>query len=263
MPPITTSAGALAALTSAQGSALSPEAAMDQANQQAGVPQAQQQVSGLRGALQNTTNLLGQVAPSVYGRTGNSLVTDAQASKIIGNEQAPLNEQLNRENTDYGNAEQDFQNDSTTAAQRASAILGGQQNNISNYSDLYKSLLGDEENKASLAEQAREFNATPHGSTSDGGLSLGGLAGLLGGGSGGTTGSGVSRDNSGGFQFTLNGKPATAAAYIQSQGGNFNDLTQLLAGSKNPGDAQVIKDMTSGMSQQHLEQKYPYIFGGI
>src|SRR5258708_9369943 len=109
MPPAATTSGqALQGMQNFAGSMLTPQAAADQANKQYGVDAAQGQVQGLRGAIQNTTDLLNKVAPSVMGRVGNSLVTDAQANRQITNEQAPLNTQLNTETTDYSNANTDY-----------------------------------------------------------------------------------------------------------------------------------------------------------
>lgn len=160
MPPAATSAQALSNLQGFQKSEMSPQAAMDQSNQQMGVPQAQQQVTGLRGAINNTTNLLNQVAPSVYGRTANSLVTDAQATHMISNEQQPLNTQLNKEQTDYTNANSDYQNALSQSEARANAILSGQQNQESYLQNIYNDLAQKEQSDAQMAQQQRQFDAT-------------------------------------------------------------------------------------------------------
>lgn len=138
----------------------SPDQIMQGENQQLGVPQAQQQVSGLRQAITNTTNLLNQVAPSVYGRTANSLVTDAQATKQIGNEQAPISATLGKQNTDYTNASDDYKNLLGQATTLAQLKQTGQQSQLANLEDIYKTLLGKEQSDAQAAEQQREFNAS-------------------------------------------------------------------------------------------------------
>lgn len=177
----TTSAGALQQLQQYQQSAKTPDQAFTEANQQFGVPAAQQTLTGLRGALQQTTNLLGNVAPSVMGRTQNSLVTDAQSNRIIGNEQQPIQQNLSKLGTSYGNAQEDFQTASGQANQRAQATLTGQQGQLSYLQNLYNSLVSQEQQAAQLAEQQRQFNLTPRGGSGGGaggsaGLSLGGAS---------------------------------------------------------------------------------------
>lgn len=74
----------------------------------------------------------------------------------------------------------------------------------------------------------------------------------------------VVTDPSGGFQFYgEQGQKVTAAQYVSGQGGNFQDLVGLLSQSKNGGDAQIIRDMQSGMSPAALAKKYPWVFGGV
>lgn len=58
-----------------------------------GVPEIRSRVSGLRTTLTNTENALNAVDPSVTGRTQGSLVTEAQRSKQVANERAPIAEQ--------------------------------------------------------------------------------------------------------------------------------------------------------------------------
>lgn len=186
MPPAaTTSQQALANLQSFQQGVKDPAATLQGAQSALGVPAAGQAVQGLRGAIQNTTNLLSRVAPSVMGRTQNSLVTDAQATRQIGNEQAPLNTALGQQNQAYGNASQDYQNLLSQAGQQATLTTQGNQNQQSYLEQVYQNLAqaeqqqaAQEQQKAALAEQQREFNLTPHGSASSGALDLSGLLGL-------------------------------------------------------------------------------------
>lgn len=264
MPPATDSATALKNLQGYQSSMQTPDQAATAANQSLGVDAAQQQVSGLRGAIAKTTGLLQQVAPSVYGRTQNSLVTNAQATKQIANEQAPINTELNQQQQDYSGASQDYQTLLNEANQRATNTIQGQQGQMSYLQQIYGDLQAKEQGQrdeafrqAQLAEQTRQANlsastaranaasASPTfgSSPSAGAYSLG-------------------TDKSGGLQFSSNGKPITLAQYVNGTGGNWNTAVQLLAQSKNPGDAQIIKD-SSTMSQAQLVKKYPYVFGGM
>ena len=161
----TNSAGALSQLQQTQSQAQDPNSILAAQRQQLGVNSAQETVTGLRGAINNTTKLLAQVAPSVMGRTGNSLVTNAQATRQIGNEQAPITANLNQENTDYTNANTDLNSLEEKAQTAASGIYQGQQNKLSYAQNLYNTLYQQEQDKqaeadrqAALAEQIREAN---------------------------------------------------------------------------------------------------------
>lgn len=67
--------------------------------------------------------------------------------------------------------------------------------------------------------------------------------------------------------FNDKGQPITASQYIASQnsGGNVDAqaMINLLSKSKDPGDKQIISDINAGMSIDQLNQKYPYVFGGV
>lgn len=65
---------------------------------QFGVPEIRKTVSGLRTTIANTTGALNAVDPSVTGRTSGSLVTEAQRTKQVANERAPIAEQLGSQN---------------------------------------------------------------------------------------------------------------------------------------------------------------------
>ena len=179
MPPAANSGQALQNLQTAQSSQQSPDQIVSGTNQALGVPQAQQGVSGLRQAIASTTNLLNNVAPSVYGRTGNSLVTDAQATKQISNEQAPISTNLGKENTDLTNQSADLQSLLSQAGNLESLKTSAQQNNISNLENIYKDMSASEQAQAAQAlaaqqrqDQIDQFNqsqATTRGSAGYGG----------------------------------------------------------------------------------------------
>lgn len=181
----TTSADALSQLQSAEQSAQDPNSILQAQNQQFGVNSQQQTVQGLQGALNNTTKLLQQVAPSVMGRTADSLVTNAQASKQIQNEQAPISTNLSNEGTQYNQANQLLSTDEQQAQTAANGIYTGQQDKLSYLQNIYNNLFTSEQDaqaeqdkQAALAEQAREANlefpsGSGSGSTSTGPLSGG------------------------------------------------------------------------------------------
>lgn len=161
----TNSAAALSQLQGFQKTMQSPDKLLASQEQSLGVPQAQQQVSGLRQAITNTTNLLNQVAPSVYGRTGQSLVTSAQAGRQIANEQAPIQQNLSGLGQDYGNASGDLNTLLGRSQSLASLQEQGQQDRLSALQGIYQNLFGKEQAQLSnelerkkLAETIRQAN---------------------------------------------------------------------------------------------------------
>lgn len=261
---------ALANLQSYQKSMMTPDAAAEQANQQLGVGGAQQQVQGLRGAIARTSGLLQQVAPSVYGRTQGSLVTNAQAGRQIQNEQAPIATQLDTENRNYGNASEDYKDLLNRAQTKAAGTLQGQQGQLSYLQQLYHDITAKEQTdrdeayrQSQLAEQRRQADLSAATTRATSGGSSGASPSFSTASGGGTSGYAMTRDKSGGFQFSAAGKPVTAGQYIVGNGGGWSDLLKLLSSSGNKGDQQIAREMASGASQQQLSQKYPYVFGGI
>ena len=132
-----------------------------------GVGAAQTQVSGLRQAITNTTNLLNQVAPSVYGRTQSSLETQAQAGRQISNEQAPISSNLKSQTTAEANAESDYNNLEKEATTKASMDESSQQAELTNLENTYKDLYTQQQaqqtaaaNAAAEAEKQSEFQQT-------------------------------------------------------------------------------------------------------
>lgn len=157
---------ALAQLQQIQSTAQDPNSILSGQRQQLGVDAAQNTVTGLRGAINNTTQLLKQVAPSVMGRTGSSLVTNAQATKQIGNEQAPIQQTLTDQGTQYNQAGEDLTQLQDKAQQAASGIYQGQQDKLSYAQNLYNTLYQKERDAQAAAqaeadrqEQIRQFNA--------------------------------------------------------------------------------------------------------
>lgn len=159
------SQAALANLQQIQSQSQDPNSILSGQRQQLGVDQAQQTVTGLRGAINNTTKLLKQVAPSVMGRTGSSLVTNAQATKQISNEQAPINQTLTDQGTQLGQDQQDLSDLNSKAQEAASGIYQGQQDKLSYAQNIYNTLYQKEKDaqaqaqaEADRQEQIRQFN---------------------------------------------------------------------------------------------------------
>lgn len=164
-PQATTSQQAMQQLQQFQSGAKTPDQLLQESQGQLGVPQAQQQVQGLQGAIQKTTNLLNQVAPSVMGRTQNSLVTDAQANRQIANETAPVQQDLSSLGQQFGTAQSAYQNASDQATQKANAAYQGQQGQLSYLQQVYNSLQAQEQaardeafRQQQAAEATRQYN---------------------------------------------------------------------------------------------------------
>lgn len=264
MPPATTSQSALQNLQTAGASAKTPDQVYQDTSSSLGVPAAQQQVSGLRGAINNTTQLLSQVAPSVMGRTANSLVTSAQANRQISNEQAPLNDQLNKENTDYAGASSDLGNLMDQVNTRTGNTITGQQNQLSYLQGIYSDLSASEQQKIANDQAQQQITDARNNAAASRAASAGGIS-LAGGSGGGVQGS-VTRDPSGGYAFkTATGVPITMGQYLDANGGGYQQALQMLqAGSAN--DKQIATQIqalvSKGATPQQLAAKYPQVFGG-
>ncbi len=156
---------ALSQLQQIQAQSQNPNDILSGQRQQLGVNAAQETVAGLRGAINNTTKMLKQVAPGVMGRTGQSLVTSAQANRIIQNEQAPISENLSEQGTQYTQAGEDLNRLEGQASQAAQGLYQGQQDKLSYAQNLYNTLYQREQQaeaarqaEADRQEQIRQFN---------------------------------------------------------------------------------------------------------
>ncbi len=277
MPPAAPAQNSQQAMSNLQGftnGMQSPDQAAAAANNQFQVGAQQQAVQGLRSSLQNTTNLLGQVAPSVMGRTMNSLVTDAQATRQIANEQAPLNDQFNKESTAYGNAQSDYQNALGQAESLANAKLGFQTQQQSYLQGIYSDLAAKEQQSAALAEQHREadLQAQTARQTSGGA----GSPVLVGGSNPNVSSGGMSRNNAGGYSFQgSNGQALTMAQYLYQNG--TTDPAQIaqtaakLLAQGTAGDKKASGFITqyigahpqlTGTDFANMARAFPQIFGG-
>lgn len=258
MPPATTSTQALGNLQSAQANQQTPDQLSTSTGNALGIPAAQQQVSGLRGAINNTTQLLSQVAPSVMGRTQNSLVTQAQANAQITNGQAPLNDQLNKEQTDYSGANSDLTNLTNQQNSMVGNDLTNQQNQLSYLQGIYSDLSASEQQKIANDQAQQQINkASSSGSGTP----------TLVGGSGGSQYA-TARNAAGGYSFTgPGGVPVTMAQYLAGNGYQSADqIAQAAAsmlGQGSSSDKQVAAAIQSGKyTPAQLAQQFPQVFGG-
>ncbi len=244
-----TSQDALTQLQSTQAGAKSAADILAGQRSANGVQKAQDTVSGLRGAIQNTTKLLTNVAPSVMGRTASSLVTSAQANKQIQNEQAPIAQTLNQQGQQYNDANQDYEKLASRASEAANMQYGDQQNKLSYMQNLYNTLFGREQAAAQAAqaekdrqEQARQFNESLAASKAKAAGSGGGgydLSSLLGGAGGGST---QWVNNGASNQFKdAGGKGITAFQYAQDKGIGYRQLLSQMASAGDKNAAVALK----------------------
>ena len=166
---------ALTQLQQQQSAAKDPSALLNEQRQTLGVQGAQDTVTGLRGAINNTTNLLKKVAPSVMGRTANSLVTSAQAGRQIQNESAPITQTLTEQTGQYDEAGRNLSDLEGKASQAATGLYQGQQDKMSYLQNLYNTLYGKEQDAAKIAreeadrqESIRQFNVAASDKASSG-----------------------------------------------------------------------------------------------
>jgi hypothetical protein len=209
------------------------------------------------------------------GRTSQSLETSAQADRQIGNEQAPLNTQLNNENNQYSAANADLSNLNSQASTLANADLSSQAAQEGYLQNIYNSLYSQEQNSAAAAEQKRMDDANiaaQQASQAAAARAATSTPTLVGGGS--NTATATSRGNMtrnavGGYGFTsANGQPVTMAQYLSQNGyGTASQIAQaaaqLLAASGSANDRNIANVISSGKyTPQQLAQRYPQVFGG-
>lgn len=155
-----------------------------------GLPTATQRQAGLRAAITNTENLIRSVEPSVAGRTSGSLVNEAQKTRLIGLERAPLDESFREQSRAFEGESaniNELKRQALTDAQLAIAEDDTRQNTLKG---LYEALYQREQEERAFAEQQRQFNeqlALSKRAASGGS----GLASLLSGGGGLTSGGGA------------------------------------------------------------------------
>lgn len=247
------SSAALAALQGFQKKSLSPDAMLQRQYQTLGVPGQQQQVSGLRQAITNTTNLLNQVAPSVYGRTGQSLVTTAQAGRQIQNEQAPIQQNLSGLGTQYSNANADLSTNEGRAQAMAQLEQQGQEAKLSGLKDIYSALYQKEQDalarklkEREMNESIRQFNAQLAESRRQSSSNNLNLDSFLNDNqpkptkNGGVKGAIMQQRKGGGFSFTINGKQANALQYATATGRNIYDVLKTMAKKGDSGAKQAL-----------------------
>lgn len=122
-----------------------------------GIPDVRTRVSGLRGELMNTENLLKGVDSNVTARTSGSLVTEAQRQRLVNTERQPLTEQLNTVNQDFTMAGEDLKSLLGEATTQTDLTYEGQKNKRSNLADQLATALKRESEARRQKEADRLF----------------------------------------------------------------------------------------------------------
>lgn len=243
-----------------------PDQLLQQEQQNLGTTAAQQQVSGLQKAIQNTTNLLNNVAPSVMGRTQNSLVTDAQANAQIANAEAPINQQLNQQQQGFDTANTNYQDLQQQAENLANANETAQQNQLGYLNNVYQALYGGEQQQKAdqlqqeqMAQQQKQFEESL-ALQKQAASSSGTAAPTLGSGSFGSSnpqqnGMNMTQRKGGGFNFTgTNGQAISAGAYAKA---NNIPIGQLLYQMGQKGDVYAKQAYNEIQANQAYYQNHP------
>jgi len=135
-----------------------PTDVLSQAEGKYNVGQSRQRLVGLRSAIMGTEGALNAVDPSVTGRTSNSLVTEAQRSKMVANERAPIAEQYSQQQGALGNENSNYSDLQGQASKEAQMRLTGDDVKRSSLQSLYDNLYKREQDAIAKqqAEQARQ-----------------------------------------------------------------------------------------------------------
>jgi hypothetical protein len=221
-----------------------------------GVPDARTRVTGLQKALTDNENLINNVDPSVTGRTQNSLVTEAQRSRLVSMEKQPLLTAHGKMGTDYGYATSNLGQLLGEATTRTGLATEAYKSKRESLAGLLAAAIQREQEAAAQrrweqeqAERVREFNAS-QASRGGGG---GGGGGGSGGGGGGSKGPTYQQRGGGGFNFqNAAGQPISARLYAQLTGTNFNTLLRQMAASGDSGAADVLKNGGSSKAYKAL-----------
>lgn len=147
-------------------SRLTPEAYVKKYSAELGADKAKESVNAARGVVRSTQDTLKAVPDSVSGRTSGSLVSDAQRSRLVQNEVAPLNEALAGQSEAYNDANIDYKDVLSQVQNRTALGLQGDETKSSSLMDLYKTAAEAERaaeqkrlQEAQMAEERRQFDA--------------------------------------------------------------------------------------------------------
>lgn len=226
---------------------------MSEALKEYGVPEIRSNVANLRTTIANTENALNAVDPSVTGRTSRSLVTEAQRSRIVNNERAPIAEQLSGQgralSTESANLTEQQRAAETLAQGRINDYTTGRTALQSQYNDA----LARENEARRRAEADRAFNYTKEKDARDYARSVLAQKTKQDNSDTSTSAPSYQKRNDGGFNFQdKSGKAISARKYAELTGTDFNTLLKTMAKAGDSGAADVLKNGGSSKAYKAL-----------
>jgi len=257
-----TSQQALADIQNFNATAQNPNDVLNAAQSKYGTDQSRQRLVGLRSAIMGTEGALNAVDPSVTGRTSNSLVTEAQRSRMVANERAPIAEQYSQQQGALSNENANLSDLSSRAAQEAQMTLTGQDTKRNSLQALYDTLYKREQD-AAAAKQAADNAAAQRAQDAQYAALLNALRN--GGGNGGGGGAADNRPGLGSFDnvsANINMKDKGVAKY-QMNGvwyDNFGDPVSNAnaAAQKNQAKSNNMSNLTKAAALANPVTGVPY-----
>jgi hypothetical protein len=205
------------------------------AQQELGVSDAQKRANELKQLTTSTENLIRGVDPSVTGRLQGGLATEAQRQRLVAMETAPLSDLYRTQTGAYETAQSDYNDLYNKANTLASTKYQGDSDKYNSLKDIYGTLTAKEQ----ADEDKRRWEAQMAESKRQASLSSAYASPSFNQNSTKTTGGAMSEQRKdGGFNFTINGKPVSAAMYAQATGKPFRTVLQEMASRGDKG-AQV------------------------
>lgn len=159
------SSEALNELRAYQGSRRKSSDILQEQQTQLGLPSATQRQAGLRAAISNTENLIKAVDPSVTGRTSGSLVSEAQRTRLVGMERAPLDQAFQSQNQAYQGESDNVNELKRQALQGTQLSIADQDKQEQNMQGLYGTLYQREQDDVARQERDRAFAAQQEASS--------------------------------------------------------------------------------------------------
>lgn len=230
---------ALNELKTFQGSRRKSDDILRDTETRLGVPTSTQRQAGLRAAITNTENLIRSVEPSVAGRTSGSLVTDAQKTRLVGLERAPLDDSFREQSRAYDSESANLNELKRQASTESQLAFAEDDAKESGLKGLYDTLYQREQDEIARAERDRAFaEAQRQARAAAAGSSN--LAKLLAGGNkaaaGGASPLAPKQRADKGFEFVNEyGNPISAFQYAAMTGTPVRDLLQVMARSGDTG----------------------------
>jgi hypothetical protein len=147
-------------LTDFQGSMKDPLSYYSDASKNLGVADTQGQMNTARDAVTKTNTLLSNLPQTVQGQVNGTLTNEAQRQGILAQQQAPLMQNYQTQNNNYGNLAQQYQNLLAQAGTQANLGFQGQQQKFQTLNDLYNNAFGQQNQALQSLQFGQQYNLT-------------------------------------------------------------------------------------------------------